>query len=65
MGEPAFKQATYEDLLRLLEYLVAEILDGELHTQPRPTPKHALVSSVLGGELIQPFHKGAGGPGGW
>jgi Uma2 family endonuclease len=65
MGEPAFKQASYEDLLRLPEHLVGEILDGELHTQPRPAPKHAVVASGLGGELFLPFHKGRGGPGGW
>lgn len=65
MGEPAHKQATYEDLLQVPEHLVAEILGGKLHTHPRPAPKHAVASSGLGGELFQPFHKGTGGPGGW
>ena len=65
MGEPALKQATYEDLLEVPEHLVAEIVAGELHTHPRPAPKHAVVSSGLGGELFLPFQKGRGGPGGW
>jgi len=65
MGEPALKQATYEDLLQVPEHLVAEILNGELHTQPRPTPKHANASSMLGARIANPFQLGGGGPGGW
>lgn len=65
MGEAAHKPATYEDLLTVPEHLVAEILDGELYTQPRPAPKHAITSSVLGGKFSGPFHLGNGGPGGW
>ncbi len=29
------------------------------------TPKHALAYSSLGDELVGPYHKGRGGPGGW
>jgi Uma2 family endonuclease len=47
------------------EHLVAEILDGELHTMPRPRALHGLASSGLGAELGPPFHRGRGGPGGW
>ena len=65
MGKPAQREATYEDLLRVPEHLVAEILNGELHTHPRPAPKHAVAASAIGGELYGPFHKGSGGPGGW
>ena len=65
MGEAAQKKATYEDLLRVPEQLVAEILDGELYTQPRPSPRHAIASSVLGGKFMDPFHVGSRGPGGW
>lgn len=57
--------ATYEDLIALPEYVVGEIVDGELWASPRPAPKHAQASSVLGAELIGPFHRGIGGPGGW
>ena len=65
MSEPALKQATYEDLLQVPEHLVAEILNGELHTQPRPAPKHANASSMLGAKIANPFQLGGGGPGGW
>jgi Uma2 family endonuclease len=46
-------------------HLVAEILDGELHTSPRPSVSHALATTGLGGDLIGPFDRGRGGPGGW
>lgn len=45
--------------------LVAEILDGELHTQPRPGRRHTRVSSLLHVELGAAFWRGKGGPGGW
>jgi Uma2 family endonuclease len=38
---------------------------GELHTSPRPGPRHASASSGLGGALHGPFDRGRGGPGGW
>ena len=45
--------------------MVAEILDGELHTMPRPGRPHTNTASLLGGELHGPFRRGRGGPGGW
>lgn len=45
--------------------MVAEIVDGELHTMPRPARPHTKAASVLGGELHAPFRRGIGGPGGW
>ena len=48
MNQPARRSATYEDLRDLPEYLIGEILNGELHTQPRPAPRHALAASVIG-----------------
>lgn len=57
--------ATYEDILSLPEHLVGEIVDGELVVSPRPASLHALASSVVGGALSGPFHRGFGGPGGW
>jgi len=59
------KRATYEDVLAAPENKVAEILDGELFLSPRPTPRHSVISSELGMALGNPFHRGAGGPGGW
>jgi Uma2 family endonuclease len=66
MGSPpARRPATYEDLLAVPDHLVAEILDGELHTSPRPAPRHAVVNSGLGADLAGPYDRGRGGPGGW
>jgi Uma2 family endonuclease len=67
MNRPAVarRAATYDDLLAVPDRLVAEILDGELHTSPRPTPRHAHATTGLAGDLSGPFDRGRGGPGGW
>ncbi len=62
---PFDRPATYEDLVVLPDHLVAEILDGELHASPRPTPRHANAENEIGSVLRAPFHHGRGGPGGW
>jgi Uma2 family endonuclease len=51
--------------LALPDHLVGEILLGELHTHPRPAPRHARAYSALGYLLGGPFDGGIGGPGGW
>ena len=61
----ATHRATYQDVLDAPAYRVAEIVDGTLYTHPRPAMPHALASSYLGDELVGPFGKGRGGPGGW
>lgn len=65
LGMSGTGRATYEDLLRVPAHLVAEIINGELVTSPRPASLHALAASSIGGELYGPFHRGRGGPGGW
>jgi len=65
MPATARKFATYEDLFDLPDNLVGEIIHGQLITHPRPAPKHAVASSAIGDELVSPFQKGRGGPGGW
>ena len=55
----------WEKLCDLPEYVVGEIFNDELIVSPRPDPKHAVTSSVLGGKLMEPFQFGNGGPGGW
>jgi Uma2 family endonuclease len=57
--------ATYDDLLAVPENLVAELIDGELYTSPRPGGPHGTAYSALGMLLGPPFHFGRGGPGGW
>jgi Uma2 family endonuclease len=65
VARPVQRRATYEDLLAVPEHLVAEIIAGELVTQPRPAFRHARASSRLGDLLGGPFDRGSGGPGGW
>lgn len=65
MAETARRRATYEDVLSAPVHMIAEVLDGELHLQPRPAPPHAVAATVLTIDLGSPFQRGRGGPGGW
>lgn len=66
MSEPAKKQAVYEDLYGIPENMVGEIIDGDLIVSPRPSIRHVHAASLLGAEIIPPYHFGRGnGPGGW
>ena len=65
MNQSAYKFATYEDLFDLPEHIIGEIIAGQLITQPRPSPKHALAGSSLGMSVGASYHRGQGGPGGW
>ncbi|GMG85565.1 hypothetical protein LNKW23_47880 [Paralimibaculum aggregatum] len=47
----ATSRATYQDVLDAPEHVIAEILNGRLHLQPRPRSRHALACSTLGGEI--------------
>jgi Uma2 family endonuclease len=62
---PFDRPATYEDLVKLPDNLVAEILDGELHASPRPAPPHAIAGASLTMAIGGPYFHGRGGPGGW
>ena len=53
MADPARRRATYEDVLRAPENMVAQLVDGQLDLQPRPRALHARCASVLGG-LLEP-----------
>ena len=59
------KRATYRDVLEAPRHMVAEIVAGALHLQPRPAGRHTLAGSSLGVEVGGPFQRGRGGPGGW
>ena len=63
--QSARKTPLYDHLRALPDTLTGEILNGQLHTQPRPSGPHAIAGSSLGGELVGTFQKGRGGPGGW
>ena len=59
------RPSLYEQLESLPEGVTGEILDGQLCAQPRPAWPHVVTASGLGYELIGPFQRGRGGPGGW
>jgi len=59
------RPAAYSDLLALPENVVGQIIDGDLVVAPRPAPPHVNATSYLGGELVGPYGRGRGGPGGW
>jgi Uma2 family endonuclease len=59
------RDATYADLLAAPEDRIAELVDGELFLSPRPSGPHALALRDLAYDLIGPFDRGHGGPGGW
>jgi len=62
----AGKKASCEDLGRLPDNLVGEIIDGELIATPRPSGRHIYAASGLGVVVAGPFQHGiGGGPGGW
>ena len=68
LSEPAIEirpNATYQDVLDAPAGMVAELVGGALHLQPRPRARHAFASSALGGKIGSPFGLGRGGPGGW
>lgn len=64
MAETAKRPATYEDLLQVPDNLVAEIVEGELFTSPRPSGPHERASGAIYSRLRLPFDDGDG-PGGW
>ena len=66
--ETVRRKATYEDLLKVPDTMVAEILDGELYATPRPASPHARAASGIGSDLWGSFDRppnGPGQPGGW
>jgi hypothetical protein len=65
MSDKPRRPATYEDLKALPPCYVGEIIARELYASPCLATPHALAASSLGGELIGPFQRRRGGPGGW
>ena len=61
----ALKQSLYEQLESLPEGLTGEILNGQLHTQPRPTGPHGRAEVELAYDLVDSYGRGRRGPGGW
>jgi Uma2 family endonuclease len=58
------RRATYEDLLKVPDHLIAEIVDGELFTSPRPAIAHSEATSNLTA-ILATFMQRIGNRGGW
>ena len=61
-------KATYEDLMKVPDTMVAEIVDGELITNPRPAAPHAYTGIAMASALFDRFSGPPGAPpapGGW
>jgi len=63
--EAARLPTLYELLVTLPEGLTGEIINGQLHTQPRPSGPHARVSSRIDRRIGRSYDDGLDGPGGW
>ncbi len=64
-AKPDPRQVLYDAYLEVPDIQRAEIIDGTLYVSPRPAPRHANTTTVLGSELNGAFQRGRGGPGGW
>lgn len=63
--QPAPQPTLYELLEALPEGLTGEILNGQLHTQPRPSWAHGRASDRLNRSIGRSFDDALDGPGGW
>src|SRR5690606_24821780 len=63
--QTAPQNTLYDTLVALPEGITGEILEGQLHTQPRPSGRHARAESALHSKLFRGYDEGDGGPGGW
>ena len=61
----ARRPATSADIEALPPDVIGEIINGALFTQPRPSVQHSFSATSLTDEVVGPFQKGRGGPGGW
>jgi len=62
---PGPARATCRDVLEAPTHRVAELIEGALHTHPRPAAPHTLASSVLSRRVASAYHDRIGDPGGW
>ena len=59
------ENATYADLIKVPDTMVAEIIEGELYAWPRPAGPHARFASAVSMDIGSAYDRGRGGPGGW
>ena len=66
--QPMPRPATYQDVLDAPPHMIAQIVHGALHLQPRPAFPHSQAHSALQAEIASAFGRrrgGPAGPGGW
>jgi len=63
--EPALQPTLYESLEALPEGVTGEILNGQLHTHPRPSSRHAYAAVRIDRAVGRGYDDGIDGPGGW
>jgi len=61
----AYSPTLYESLETLPEGMTGEILNGQLHAQPRPSWPHARTAVQLDRSIGRGYDDGIDGPGGW
>ena len=64
-GSAVIRRVTCRDILDAPPHKVAEIIDGTLYMNPRPTSRHAWASSDLGASITQRYNHRCEGPGSW
>jgi Uma2 family endonuclease len=64
---PARRPATYQDVIDAPANTIAEVIDGQLHLQPRPARPHEGSYAAIYGNLWGAYdmRSGGGGPRGW
>ncbi|HEX7154608.1 MAG TPA: Uma2 family endonuclease [Thermoanaerobaculia bacterium] len=65
MAKLISKSASYDDLSRMPDDVVAELVHGDLFASPRPAFRHARAQGRLFRHLARAFEDGENGPGGW
>lgn len=56
---------TRADLEALPAHVKGEIIDGVMYTMTRPRARHQSVGARINADLVNPFDRRRGGPGGW
>ncbi len=65
LAEHERAKATYQDVLDAPPHMVAEVLEGKLYMNPRPTFEHGTATFTLLRRLAAPYQDRIEGPGGW
>ena len=65
MADAAHERSFYEHIEQLPDGVVGEIINGQLHTRPRPSGPHVDAATLLLTDIAGPLYRGRGGPAAW